>query len=51
MNETRMKPITGMRCPTLFDKWHGNFSIPSHPDTAGDTKGFEDPVIDQTVIQ
>ena len=22
MNETRSKPTTGTRCPTLFDKWH-----------------------------
>ena len=39
MNETRRKPVTGTRCPTLFDKWHG-FYISTSTDTAGDTKAF-----------
>ena len=29
MNETRRKPTTGRRCPTLFDKWPGIFYMPS----------------------
>ena len=42
MNESRRKPTTGTRCPrpTLFDKWHGIFYIPSRTDTAGHTKAF-----------
>ena len=30
MNETRRKPTTATRCPTLFDKWHGIFYAQSH---------------------
>ena len=40
MNETRRKPTTRARCPTLSDKWHGIFYMPSHTDTAGHTKAF-----------
>ena len=44
MNETRRKPSTGTQCPTLFDKWHGTFYMPSRTDTAGHTKAFDYPV-------
>ena len=37
MNETRRKPTTGTWCPTLFDKWHGILSLPSHTDTGWHT--------------
>ena len=46
LNETRRKPITGTRCPTLFDKWHGIYYIPSHTDTAGHTKAITYSVTD-----
>ena len=29
MNETRRKPTTGRQSPSLFDKWHGIFYMPS----------------------
>ena len=44
MNETRRKPTTGRQSPTLFDKWHGIFCMPSRIDEAGHTKAFDDPV-------
>ena len=44
MNETRRKPTTGRQFPSLFDKWHGIFYLPSHTDTAGHTKVFDYPV-------
>ena len=58
INETRRKPTTRIRCPTLFDKWHGivyaqshrhgwtyqGLWLPSHTDTAGHTKVFDYPV-------
>ena len=44
MNETRRKPTTGRQSPTLFDKWHGIFYMPSRIDEAGHTKAFDDPV-------
>ena len=37
----RRKPTTGTRCPTLFDKWHGIFYIPSRTDMAGHIKSFD----------
>ena len=40
MNETRRKPTTGARCPTLFERWHVIFYMPSRTDTAGHTKAF-----------
>ena len=43
MNETR-RPTTGMQSPSLFDKWHGIFYMPSGIDTAGHTKAFDYPV-------
>ena len=46
MNETRMEPTTGTRCPTLFDKWHRIFYTPSRTDTAGHTMVFIYPVMD-----
>ena len=46
MNETRRKPTTGTRCPTLFYKWHGIFYMPSCTGTAGHTKAFHYPVMD-----
>ena len=46
MNETRRKPTTGTRCPTLFDKWHGIFYMPSCTDTVGHAKAYIYPVMD-----
>ena len=46
MNETRRKPTTGTRCPTLFDKRHKIFYMPSLTDSAGHTKAFDYPVMD-----
>ena len=40
MNETRRKPTTGRQPPSLFDKWHGIFYMPSRIDTAVHTKGL-----------
>ena len=34
MNETRRKPTTGRQSPSLFDKWHGIFYMPSRIDEA-----------------
>ena len=45
MNETRRKPTTGRQSPSLFDKWHGIFYMPSRTDTAGHTKAFDYPVM------
>ena len=44
MNETRRKPTTGRQSPSLFDKWHGIFYMPSRIDEAGHTKVFDYPV-------
>ena len=44
MNETRRKPTTRRQSPSLFDKWHGIFYIPSRIDEAGHTKAFDYPV-------
>ena len=44
MNETRRKPTTGRQPPSLFDKWHGVFYMPSCIDEAGHTKAFDYPV-------
>ena len=44
MNETRRKPITRRQSPSLFDKWHGIFYMPSRIDEAGHTKAFDFPV-------
>ena len=44
MNETRRKPTTGRQPPSLFDKWHGIFYMPSRIDEAGHTKAFDYPV-------
>ena len=41
MNETRRKPTTGRQSPSLCDKWHGIFYMPSHIDEAGHTKAFD----------
>ena len=32
-NETRRKPATGRQPPSLFDKWHGIFYMPSRTNT------------------
>ena len=45
INETRRKPATATRYPTLFDKGHGIFYMPSRTDTAGHTKAFDYPVM------
>ena len=39
-----MTRYTGAQCPTLFDKLHRIFYIPSRPETAGHTKAFDYPV-------
>ena len=44
MNETRRKPTTGRQSPSLFDKWHRIFYMPSRIDEAGHTKAFDYPV-------
>ena len=44
MNETRRKPTTGRQSPSLFDKCHGIFYMPSRIDEAGHTKAFDYPV-------
>ena len=44
MNETRRKPTTGTRSPTLFDTWHRIFYMLSRADTAGLNKTFHYPV-------
>ena len=44
MNETRRKPTTGRQSPSLCDKWHGIFYMPSRIDEAGHTKAFDYPV-------
>ena len=46
MNETRRKPTTGRQSPSLFDKWHGIFYMPSRIDEAGHTKAFDYPVVE-----
>ena len=43
MNETRRKPTTGRKSPSLFYKWHGIFYMPSRIDEAGHTSAFGDP--------
>ena len=40
----RRKPTTGRQSPSLFDKWHGIFYMPSRIDEAGRTKAFDYPV-------
>ena len=47
MNETRRKSPTGRQSPSLSDKWHGIFYMPSRIDTAGHTKAFDYPVMEQ----
>ena len=37
MNETRRKPTTERQSPSLCDKWHGVFHMPSRIDEAGHT--------------
>ena len=44
MNETRRKPTTGRQSPSLCDKWHGIFYMPSRIDEAGHTKAYGYPV-------
>ena len=44
MNETRRKPTTGRQSPSLFDRWHGIFCMPSCTDTAGHSRAFDNPV-------
>ena len=43
MNETRKKPTTGRQSPSLFDKWHTIFYMPSRIDMAVHTKAFDYP--------
>ena len=38
------KPTTGRQSPSLIDKWHGIFYMPSRIDEAGHTKAFDYPV-------
>ena len=44
MNETRRKPTTGRQSPSLFNKWHGTFYMPSCIDTVVHTKAFDYPL-------
>ena len=44
MNETRRKQTTGRQSPSLFDKWHRIFYMPSCIDEAGHTEAFDYPV-------
>ena len=44
MNESRRKPTTGRQSPSLFNKWHRIFYMPSRVDEAGHTKAFDYPV-------
>ena len=44
MNAIRRKPTTRRQSPSLFDKWHGIFYMPSRIDEAGHTKAFDYPV-------
>ena len=37
MNETRKQTTIGRQSPSLFDKWHGIFYMPSRTGTAGHT--------------
>ena len=39
MNETRRKPTTGRQSPSLFDKWHGIFYMPSRIARVGELFG------------
>ena len=48
MNETRRKPTTGRQSPSLCDKWHGIFYMPSCIDEAGHTKAFDYPFSPQS---
>ena len=41
MNETRRKPTTRRQPPSLFDKWHGIFYMPSRIDEAWHNKAFD----------
>ena len=49
MNETRRKPTTGRQSPSLFDKWHGIYYMPSRIDEAGHTKAFDYPVAEHCI--
>ena len=42
-NDPRRKPTPRTRCPTLFDKWHRIFYMPSRRDAAGHTKACDYP--------
>ena len=44
INETRRKSTTGRQSPSLCDKWHRIFYMPSRTGTAGHTKAFDNPV-------
>ena len=46
MSETRRKPTTGIHCPTCFDQWRRIFYMPRYRDTAGHTKAFIYPAMD-----
>ena len=39
-----VRETTGRQSPSLFDKWHGIFYMPSRIDEAGHTKAFDYPV-------
>ena len=51
MNETRRKPTTGRQSPSLIDKWHGIFYMPSRIDTGEQTKAFDYPVAERSSYQ
>ena len=46
MNETRRKPTNGRQSPSLCDKWHGIFYMPSHIDEAGHANAFDYPAVE-----
>ena len=51
MNETMRTSTTERQSPSLFDKWHGIFYMPSRIDEAGHTKAFDYPVAELPVTQ
>ena len=44
LSDYRRKPTTGGQSPSLCDKWHRIFYMPSRIDEAGHTKDFDYPV-------
>ena len=44
LSRPKMDLTTGRQSPSLFDKWHGIFYMPSRTGTAGHTRAFDSPV-------